>query len=95
MLYMIIISRPNYQWNDGNWGCDCNRWAEWTRANPKDDDGDDDTNHVCGEPRIRARRLEGREPFDDWPENDEQRVEMAERLKAERAELRKQWDAEI
>jgi len=71
-----------YQWDDGNYSCDCNRWREFFGEDaPAADD-------FCGEPRIRARSyMPGCVSFNDWPEEC-QRARLAEDLKRNRAIIR-------
>lgn len=75
-----------YNWADGNWTCDCNRWEEWVvaRGGKPDSGHAQEESLICGEPRIRARFLHVAEPFDDWPKNEEERIRMAEALKKSR-----------
>ncbi len=43
-----------YQWVDGNYSCDCNRWLFWSRAKGVEPEADVD----CGDSRFTVPYLE-------------------------------------
>lgn len=56
----------NWQWTEGNYSCDCNRWSEFFGDDPPAADD------FCGEPRIRAKaNLPEGMSFNDWPQEED------------------------
>jgi hypothetical protein len=88
-----------FQWFENNYSCDCNRWHFWEEAggmtNRETHLKDSSRDTVCGEPRIRAKMtLPELGEVSDWPDDEQERLAMAEELKRERAELFAKWDEE-